>query len=820
MKYRRNLRTYLAFLTLMPGLLCALIMGSYLSYALMRDVADLSQANGAVIGEQLGYLAYQPIHQGNTQTLDHIALVTLENPLVHAISFYDTKRRVLSHAGPRHNILGSDEAAFFTAQTQQIETGRNLQIIWPIHATRLAFETYAHTTQANNREPIGWARIELSGDYLLLNKYKTILLDIVIVAVVLGTTFWLTIPFGDKLVNTLIGQARAALEISRGNHEAFPPDSPIIELRLMTNGIKSMQRAMYDQDAGLQQYIEQSTRDLRENMELIEIQNIELNLARREAVQANKVKSEFLANTSHEIRTPLNSIIGFSRLLEKSSLSMQQVDYLTNIQKSSEGLLTIINDVLDLSKIEAGKLVLDKNEFDLNDTVEDILQILAPIAHEKGLELLHMIYSDVPRHLLGDALRLKQILTNLISNAIKFTDQGRVVVRVALTSLVQQQAVIKVDVTDTGKGLPNNNKAIFSAFNQIDNSSTREHGGTGLGLAICKKLAEQMGGDIGYQSEPGNTTFWFTFRADIETGKPHNAPDALGERHILVCEREPLCRLTLGHSLTRWGVHPVMTEHADQVLPALEHYADTPQPVEVVMIGLPVNHTHQDITSTQALIQSVRSRFACKILLCTPTSSKHNFLDIFDESVWHLPKPATEKRLYNILTHVLNMDAITTTAHTQLSEPHRFQDIHILTVDDNPSNLKLINTILSEMGVNVLTASNGQEAIALFGAHAVDLVFMDIQMPGMDGIETTRRLREQQADIGRYTPVIALTAHALAEERRNVLMSGLDDYLSKPATDEQLVNIIQKWLKFTKRLPRYTANLISHKKRHLNTPRQ
>jgi two-component system sensor histidine kinase BarA len=795
MKYRRNLRSHLSLFSLLPGVLCALLVGGYLSYSLMRDIDNLEKSTGKAFSEQISHIAYEAMTQDNIPALQHIALVTLENPFVRAVSFYDAQQQVISHAGPEHEMASGNEDAYFTNVLQEILTTRNYQIVIPVTQPRLSAElAFKNPTKLLPPKNIGWIRLELSNDYLLLQKYKTFLLDAFIIGFILAATFWIATPFSDRLTSTIKEQTHGALEISRGNYAATLPDSGIAELRALSDAIHTLRRAMLEQQAGLQHSVEQSTKDLRDNMELIEIQNIELNLARRAAVQANRVKSEFLANTSHEIRTPLNSIIGFSKLLQKTSLSNQQMDYLQNIQQSSEGLLTIINDVLDLSKIEAGKLVLDHIGFDLYDTVEDILQILAPGAHEKGLELIHMIYSDVPRHLIGDSLRLKQILTNLISNAIKFSEKGRVAVRIAMTSLVQQHAIIKVDITDTGKGLPNDNTAIFNAFNQLDSSSTREHGGTGLGLAICKKLVEQMSGDIGYHSETANTTFWFTFRAEIATDHPEINNNIFGNHHILICDPEPLCRLTLSHSLTRWGSHPIITESTDQIIHSIEHYAHTSEPIDVAIIGLPVNQTGGDIIKTQNMLKRLRDETDCKIILCAPTYSKYNFSGILGESIQHLAKPTTEKRLFAALLHALNLD----------NGKNPYQDLMqnqaatitgktILAVDDNPSNLQLISTVLRDLGATVLEATNGKEALTIFTSEAIDIVFMDIQMPEMDGIETTQRIRQLQKNASIRTPVIALTAHALAEQRQYLLQSGIDDYLSKPTTEQQLIRMIEKW---------------------------
>ncbi len=801
MKYKSNLRSHISLFTLVPGVICSLLIGAYLTYALVRDVNQYEQDMGKAYGEQVSSQAFIPASTGDVPALQNIAQLALEYPLVHAISFYDTHQQVLAHAGPRHQSIAHSDVTPFSNQSVAINYGANRQLFTPIFKPRLStsLDKKGSYIPADTTEITGWVRIEFSQSFMLLHKYKTILIDIVIVAIVLACAFWFSTPFSDRLAGTIRALSQSAREISDGNTTVTMPNSDVTELNELGQAIDNMRSAIAEQQAGLQQHIEQSTRDLRETLETIEIQNIELDLARREAVQASRVKSEFLANTSHEIRTPLNSILGFSRLLLKTPLSTQQQDYLQNIRKSSENLLTIINDVLDLSKIEAGKLVLDYMSFDLQEILEEILQILAPGAHEKGLELLHMFYSDVPRQLLGDPLRLKQVLTNLISNAIKFSDQGNIVVRVAVEKNDSQQALLKIDVSDSGKGLPNNETSIFNAFSQLDSSSTREYGGTGLGLAISKKLVEQMGGDIGYSSEAGNTTFWFTVRFDIAT---HTTPATeykdLIDRQVLIYDREPLCRLALSHSLTDWGTHPVLADSIEQVLPAVSRHAASSIPLDAVILGLPVKHQQKELELMMACIEQLSAQYHCPVLLCIPTSAKHSLPDTLQAAVHHLPKPVTTRRLYSTLCHSLGLKS--TASMVERSDSHQAsshtQSLRVLTVDDNLSNLKLISTLLRDMGVSVLEAQNGHEALQVFQEQQPDLIFMDIQMPIMDGIEATKKIRQLEKQSGngkKHTPIIALTAHALAEQRQHLLMSGLDDYLSKPATEQQLLRALEKW---------------------------
>ena len=801
MKYSSNLRSRIALFVLAPGILCALLIGVYLAYALIRDIAQYEKQMGNAYSEQMASQAFSALQTGNTASLENTAQLALEYPLLHAITFYDAQKQELAHAGPRHalsdNIPGNIE--LFKADKVELEADNSRQVFVPIVQPRLASSFSGgnkNTMASGHPAPAGWVQLEFSYSFLMLHKYRTILVDIIVVFVVLASAFWIAMPFSDRLSESLKNLAKSARSIGKGEHEFSLPDSNITEIQDLSDAIEDMQVSLTGQQANLQHNIDQATQDLRETLETIEIQNIELDLARREAVQASKIKSEFLANTSHEIRTPLNSIIGFSKLLLKTSLSTQQHDYLQNIRKSSESLLTLINDVLDLSKIEAGKLVLDYVSFDINETLEDVLQILAPGAHDKGLELLQIVYGDVPRQLLGDPLRLKQVLTNLISNAIKFSEQGNIVVRIATEIADEQQTLLKIEVTDPGKGLPNNNQAIFNTFTQLDSSSTRKYGGTGLGLAISRKIVEQMGGDIGYHSEPGNTTFWFTVRLDIADGASTNKKaDFLKNCHVLVYDKERLCRLTISHSLTAWGAQPVLTDSIEQVLPALDRYAGSEHPVDAILLGLPVRYDPQEI---QQLIQTATlldQRHRCPVMLCIPASARQELSVTCGNRIKLLAKPITENRLSEALCDALKLETFVRAAEITPNIKHTpNHSAIVMAVDDNPSNLKLISTMLQDLGAVVIEACNGEEAVEIFKHNRdISLIFMDIQMPVMDGIEATRKIRQLETIDGKHTPVIALTAHALAEQRQHMLTSGLDDYLSKPASEQQLMQMLEKW---------------------------
>lgn len=790
-----NLRTYIATFALGPGVVCALLIGAYLTYALVRDITQYENEMSGVYSQQVARQAYRALRDGDIATVENTAQLALEYPLLRSITFYDATSKEVAHAGPLHTVL---EAApnFFTSEAMNFRTENTRQLVIPVKQPRLTGSIHTDNNAVHNM-PVGWVRLEYSQSFIMLHKYRTTLIDTSVVFIVLAGAFWFVMLFGDRLTDAIKKITLNTKALGNSGTSELIPDSGIIEIRDLDNAITEMHTALITQQENLQNHIEQSTQDLRNTLETIEIQNIELDLARREAIQASRIKSEFLANTSHEIRTPLNSIIGFSKLMLKTSLNTQQQDYLSNIRKSSEGLLTLINDVLDLSKIEAGKLVLDYTPFNIQETLEDVLQVLAPSAHDKGLELLQIIYSDVPRQLLGDPLRIKQVLTNLIGNAIKFSEAGNIVVRISADVFDSQKTLLKIEVTDHGKGLPNGNNEIFKAFTQLDSTSTRKHAGTGLGLAISQKIVRQMAGDIGYHSEPGNTTFWFTVNVDIADTLPvKNNHVLLKDHHILVYDKEKLSRLTSSHILTAWGAQPTLADNSEQIIPAISRHNGSEQPIHALLFNLPVRYNEQDIQQLTQIIDHCGQQH-CPVMLCLTSSSRSQLASAFPSAVL-LQKPVTENRLLEALCQTLNLQSHLPTVTTPQRLTVTGEAPVVLAVDDNAPNLKLISTMLQDLGATVVQASNGEEAIERYKTDKkISVIFMDIQMPVMDGIEATQKIRYLEKSNQRHTAIIALTAHALAEQRQHMLSVGMNDFLSKPASEQQLLQMLEKWTRAT-----------------------
>ncbi|WP_435103760.1 ATP-binding protein [Arhodomonas sp. AD133] len=598
---------------------------------------------------------------------------------------------------------------------------------------------------------------------------------------------------------------RFAQRLEEGHLDARLRGGSEGELGELERAMNAMTSALRASREGLEDQVKQTTSELRQTLQAVEVQNVELDVARKRALEASKVKSEFLANVSHEIRTPINGIVGFADLLYHSPLTAEQRDYVDTIRESCSNLLTIINDILDFSKIEAGKLVVDSIAFDLRDCVEEVLSLLAPSAYGKGLELVHLVYADVPTELFGDPLRLRQVLTNLVHNAIKFTPAGQVVVRVMLEEDHGDRAEIRVSVTDTGIGLSAADRhKLFKAFSQADTSLTRRFGGTGLGLIISRKLVEQMGGTIELESEPGEGST-FSFTADLlkqRTGSTAEPATPLDGRRTLLADPDALTRLALRHQLEGWGM--TVEESAPDALASRLGEGGW----DFVVLGLGRRELNQ-----RAAMPALASaqRHGTPVVVLASTVDRNELRDLYQAgAVVSLPRAVRRQTVFRELCRIVAPGEFTAPAPARLpgptttvkpSEPaappapagttaREADNFNLLVVDDNEINRKLITTIAARNHVRVVEAVDGRSAVEACRHERFDVIFMDIHMPGMSGEEASRRIRELPTD-GEPPRIIALTANAMRGERERLLQAGLDDCLIKPVTEEQILRAVR-----------------------------
>ena len=633
-------------------------------------------------------------------------------------------------------------------------------------------------------------------------------LAVIVVPGILIAAFLLSVRLQRLISEPILHLAETAERVSREkNYSARARKTSNDELGLLVDSFNDMLVQIYRRDQQLQRHRYSLEEQVNVRTKQLSEMNQELTEAKERAEEVARLKSEFLATMSHEIRTPMNGVIGMTGLLLGTEMDAEQRDFAETIRSSADALLTIINDILDFSKIEAGKLDFEHFDFDLDETVEGTVDLLAEKADERGIQLAFLISSDTPLGLRGDPGRLRQVLLNLISNAVKFTEQGEVFVGVEKQSEDKGHAVLRMWVKDSGIGIPSEVRGqLFTAFTQADGSTSRKYGGTGLGLAICKKLVERMDGEIGCDSVVGEgSTFWFTVKLEKQRQQERRASsveihELRGLRALTVDDNETNRRV-LRHYLAAFGMETAEAVDADDALDALSEARGNGQRFDVILLDMMMPGT-DGLELSRRIADSPTWGETPRILLSS-MGIKQNFEESADAGIAaRLTKPVKQDQLRACVRGVIRAAALgagprhgAVEAAANVSEEQLAQAIpgrRVLLAEDNVVNQKVALNLLGKLGYAADAVANGSEAVEALGRIHYHAVLMDCQMPEMDGFEATAEIRRREVG-GDRTPIIALTANAMKGDRERCLGAGMDDYITKPIKPHALAETLKRW---------------------------
>ena len=783
MKTQLSMRQWAFAVILMPIIIFSVVLGSYVVYKRHVELDDSLMERGRFISEPLALLSAHSIEQKDNAFL--IKALDLAHrsasPVVNNISVFTPDHKSLLST---NQTRAASEARLppgrvIPTHTQFEVEGDTVYVRSPIWGTDIANDSVL-MIKGEERVLYGYIVIELSRTKVLLEQQNAqvtlFFMFIVCLLVCVGVAFW----FSNKMITPLYIINKAIQKIDKGETKTKIVEEMSGEYEMLREGINSLCKKLHVANELAEHNISEHTQELQQTVEQLEEQNIELSIARKDAQTANDVKSQFLANMSHELRTPLNGVLGFTRQLKKTRLNSNQTDFLETIDSSAKNLLRIINDILDFSKLDAGKMELETLPFSLRDTVNEVMTLMAPNVFDKNLDIHLRIDSRVPDALRGDPDRIKQVLINLMGNALKFTNEGFIRIDVKYLGSDPQGHKIKFIVADTGIGIDEiGKKRLFAAFGQADSSVTRKYGGTGLGLSICKKLVEVMGGDIGFSSKEGQgSTFHFSIQVkenNLPVAQSLPVDDLVGRQALLFDQNEQSNEdiLTVLKDYTSLEVKSVFTEDA--------FLTEISKGYDFILMNCDVSPN--TLGRAKQLISEAKAQ--CQLVYVLINSISPNLKEALlgSGAKAALSLPVNHAKLIKTIAEpyrVLDQNEAVNTVS--------FKGVKVLAVDDNDANVKLLSTLLDDMAITADTAQNGREAVEMAKKHTYDLIFMDIQMPVMDGITACKVIKEDS--LNESTPIISVTAHAGPDEQKRFQEAGFADYLSKPIDEEMLNQVL------------------------------
>ena len=786
---RLSINKQIIIIAVLPALIVAGILSIHYIWDQFDFISDSLRKNGSLISKQLAPAAEYAIYSGNTELIEPLIDTIIKNNPVLRIQILDKYyNNVLDISSPEEPDTKDKSILRRFFNTKETLIFSELITTKPIELNISDNDRITNRTSINkSSNEIGKVIVTISTRHATEEKIEQIEHGTLITLIILLLTSLITLRVSTYITQPIKSLTHMVRNITSGDLDTQINLNSTGDIGILESCINHMKNELKESRSDMEIQLNVYTEELQQTLEELEIRNAELDITRSKAIYANNAKSEFLANMSHEIRTPLSGIIGFTELLQDTKLSSQQKDYSNTIHKSSKHLLSIINDVLDLSKIEAGKTEITTSQFNLVDIIEDIINLLSTSALEKNIELLYRIEKDVPTIINADPFRIHQILTNLIGNSIKFTDTGYVYLQVTSGEIKAADNSIKFTVSDTGIGMSSSvKKRLFKAFTQADTSITRRFGGTGLGLVISRKLTMLMNGEIGFDSTKGEgSTFWFSVPINV-VEKEEKTSELSGKNIALICNHF-IAKQVYKTLFNNWGC-----KVNNYTLDGIDKLTDIENNNDIIVTFLSrkeINNSINtknidkiDLDKPSLLIASTRSHAKLRNL------QQHHF----DIAVFTSEKvEVIKQKLINSLNRNEHEDDDKGPDKEEIKS-NDWSDLNIMVVDDNDINLRLAEIILHKHKARVTTAHSGAQAIDCASLNSYDIIFMDLHMPGLDGYETTQKIRAITP--GNQSVIIALTANAMPQEKEKVIISGMNGILIKPVNDAIFQKVIDQWV--------------------------
>ncbi|HAU3860240.1 TPA: response regulator [Legionella pneumophila] len=781
-----GIKYQLRITTLIPAFLVALLFAFFYNGLFGKDLKQHMSRLGEAYIRQLLPAAQYAMLRNDYRTLQGLINASTINPEVKALAFYNADGRLIAYRGGKHSIHKPFNPPDYTGdyiESKQINPF-TINFIAPITIPK--FNLYSSTEFKEPSTPkvfqaddiLGWLSIDIDTQSLLIKRYQMLIVTIFIT--LFGLLMGLTIHyFLSKRIYMPIARLRRSMkQILSNEFETEIRVSSPGELGIIEKGCAHLQRQYLNTVRDLNHHIEIATADLQQSLELLEEKNIELSLEKKKTEEKSRQKSEFIANMSHEIRKPMNGVIGFTNVLLESKLDPLQLDYVKTIKSSAQDLLSIINDILDFSKIDAGKLNLDCIPLDIRGCIDEVLSLASPNAHKKGIDLIPITDINVPKMVLGDPLRIKQIISNLVTNAVKFTDHGYVLIRTKIEQETDKDYTLLFAITDTGIGIsPEDQTKLFTAFNQADTSITRRYGGSGLGLVICKKLCEEMHGRISLTSEINKGS---TFSARIKVEKlvayeiEKNQTHRFAHLKIICFDDNPLHLEAMGNGLGFWGIEAIRVDSFNKLSRTLTKHKDC----KIAFINV-----NQGCERQAAELIAKHKQIPFVLISKWPIN---DFAALGARGF--LYKPISIQKLQDLIESIANENQTEKNTNQELDtlrEQLRFLHPELLIAEDNPVNKMLLTSLLNN-NANITTVDDGEMAFTACEDKKFDMILLDLQMPKLNGLEAAKMIR-QKSLMNKHSPIVLITASSSDLSSIDMKKSGVDYCFQKPIDEKQLL---------------------------------